>query len=99
MYIQIYEYLNKILSKWQCGFRQGYIAQHFILVMVEKWRQSLDNGWVSEALLTNLSEAFKSILYDLLIAKLKAYGFDYNSLQMLQSDLSNRKQRTQINDA
>ena len=23
MYIQIYEYLNNILSKWQCGFRQG----------------------------------------------------------------------------
>ena len=29
MYIQIYEYLNKILSKWQCGFRQGYSAQHY----------------------------------------------------------------------
>ena len=99
MYIQIYEYLNKILPIWQCGFRQGYIAQRFILVMVEKWRQSLDNGWVSEVLLTDLSKAFNSILYDLLIAKLKAYGFDYNSLQMLQSDLSNRKQRTQINDA
>ena len=38
MYIQIYEYLNKILSRWQCGFRQGYSAQHCLLVMVKKWR-------------------------------------------------------------
>ena len=92
MYIQIYEYLNKILSKWQCGFRQGYSAQHCLLVMVEKWRQCLDNGGVSGALLTDLSKAFDCILYDLLIAKLAADGFDYNSLQMLQSHLSNRKQ-------
>ena len=57
MYIQIYEYLNKILSKWQCGFRQGYSAQHCLLVMVEKWRQCLDNGGKSRALLTHLSKA------------------------------------------
>ena len=87
MYIQIYEYLNKILSKWQCGFLQGYSAQHCFLVMVEKWRQCLDNGGVSGASLTNLSKAFVSMLHDLLIAKFAAYAFDYNSLQMLQSYL------------
>ena len=99
MYIQIYEYLNKILSKSQCSFRQGYSAQHCLLVMVERWRQCLDNGGVSGALLANLSKAFDCILHDLLIAKLEAYGFDYNSLQTLQSYLSNRKQRTKINGA
>ena len=93
MYIQIYEYLNKILSKWQCGFCQGYSAQHSLLVMVEKWRQCLDHGGVSGALLTDLSKAFDSKLYGFLIANLAAYGFDYNSLQMLQSYLSNRKQK------
>ena len=58
MYIQIYEYLKKILSKWQCGFRQGYCAKHCLLVMVEKWRECLDNGGASGALLTDLSKAF-----------------------------------------
>ena len=28
MYIENSEYLNQILSKWQCDFRQGYSAQH-----------------------------------------------------------------------
>ena len=36
MYIQIYEYLKKILSKWQHGSRQGYSAQHYLPVIVEK---------------------------------------------------------------
>ena len=97
MCIQIYEYLNKILSKWQCGFRRGYSAQHCLLVMVEKWRQCLENGGVSGALLTDLSKTFNCILHDLLIAKLAAYGFDYISPQILQSYPSNRKQRTKIN--
>ena len=54
---------------------------------------------MSGALLTDLSKAFDCILDDLLIARLAAYDFDYNSLQMLQSYLSNRKQRKKINDA
>ena len=53
--------------------------------MVEKWRQCLDNGEESGALLTDLSKAFGCILHELLIAKLAAYGFDYNSLQTFQS--------------
>ena len=60
--------------------------------MVEKWRQWLDNGEVSGALITDLSKAFDCMLHDLLIAKLAAYSFGYNSLQILQSYLSNRKQ-------
>ena len=94
MYIQINEYLNKILSKWQCGFAQGYSAQHCLLVMVEKWRQCLYNKGVSGALLADLSKAFDCILHDLLIA---AYGFGCNSLPVVQSYLSNREQRTKIN--
>ena len=63
--------------------------------MVEKWRQCLDNGGVRGALLTDLSKAFDCILHDLFITKLAAYSFDYNSLQMLQSYLSNRENKGQ----
>ena len=54
---------------------------------------------MSGALLTDLSKGFDCILQELLIAKLAAHGFDCNSLQMLQSYLSNRTQRTGTNDA
>ena len=62
MYNQIYENLNEVLSKWQCGFRQGYSAQHCILVMI-KWRLWLEREGASGALLTDLSKAFDCILH------------------------------------
>ena len=49
-------------------------------------------------LLTNLSKAFDCQLHDLLIAKLAACGFNYESLTLMQSFLSNRKQRTKVNN-
>ena len=95
----MYAYLKKILSKWQCGFRQGYSTQHCLLIMTEKWCQCLDKGRISGALLTDLSKAFDCLLHDLLIAKLAAYGLDYDSLVFIQSYLSERQQRTKVNNA
>jgi len=92
----MYEYMDKYLSNSQCGFRKGYSAQHSLLVLVEKWRKSLDKGEKCGALLTDLSKAFDVLPHDLLIAKLNAYGFDYKSLALIASYLSNRKQRTKI---
>ena len=39
------------------------------------------------------------ISHDLLIAKLTAYGFDYQSLRIMESFLSSRQQRTKVNNA
>ena len=59
----------------------------------------MDKRGISGAILTNLSKAFRWILHDLLVAKLAAYGFDYQSLRIIESFLSNRQQRTEINNA
>ena len=56
MYDQMYKYFDQILSKHQCGFRQGYNTQHCLLVMVEKWKKVLHKGVVGGALLTDLSK-------------------------------------------
>ena len=76
MYYQMYKYFDQILSKYQCDFRQGYNTQHCLPVMIEKWKEVLDNDGLSGALLTDLSKDFGCIKHDLLIAKLDAYGFD-----------------------
>ena len=76
LYGQMYKYFSHILSRWQCGFRQGFSTQHCLLVMAEKWRKCLDKRGTSGAILTNLN---------LLIAKLATYGFEYQSLRIMES--------------
>ena len=56
----------------------------------------LENGGSCGALLVDLSKAFDCIVHDLLLAKLSAYDFDYNSLKLINSFLSGRKFRTKI---
>ena len=87
MYDQMCEYSIKILSKQQCGFRQVFSTQHCLLAMTKKWRKYLDKDGVSGALLTDLSKVFDYLLHDLLIEKLVAYCFDYESLTLIQSYL------------
>ena len=99
MFDQMYSYFNQILSKHQCGFRQGHSTQHSLLLMVEKLKKSLDNSGVGGMLLTDLSKAFDCLRHDLLIAKLAAYGFDQPSLCFIFSYLSGRTQRTKVNNA
>ena len=64
--------------------------------MSEKWKKVLDNGGSCGALLVDLSKTFYCIVHDLLLAKLSAYDFDYNSLKLINSFLTDRKFRTKI---
>ena len=99
IYKQILSFFDNIFSKYQCGFRKKYGTQHALLLMIEKWRKSLDNGDIFCAVLTDLSKAFDCLPHDLIIAKLKAYGFDEPSLKLMHSYLSGRKQRTKIGNS
>ena len=61
--------------------------------------RSIDRGKVLGALLTDLSKAFDCLNHDFLIAKLNAYGFSLPALRLIHDYLSNRKQRTRINNS
>ena len=61
MYNQISPYFDSLSSKFQCGFRKGFNAQHCLLTMVEKWRKTLGEGGETGAVLTDLSKAFDCI--------------------------------------
>ena len=45
------------------------------MAFLEKWKRSLDNHGYAGAVIMDLSEAFNTINYELLTAKLHAYGF------------------------
>ena len=76
LYDPIQVFFDSILSKYQCGFRRGYNAQHCLMTLIEKWKKSVDNGGAFGALFTDLSKAFDCLSHELLIVKLDVYGFD-----------------------
>ena len=91
-------YFDKFLSDQQCVFRKGYSTQHYFLNLLEKWKNSVDKDKSFGALLTDLSKAFDCLDHELLTAKLNAYGFTLAALRLIHGYLSNRKQRTKIDD-
>ena len=66
--------------------------------LLEKWRNSVDKGKSFGALLTDLSKAFDCLDHELITAKLNTYGFTLPALRLIHDYLSNRKQRTKIDD-
>ena len=99
LYDQIYAYTDSILSKAQCGFKKGFSTQHSVIAMIEKWRSNLDQGGICAVLFTDLSQAFDCLVYDFLVARLEVYGFTYKSLKLINSYLTDRKRRTNINSS
>ena len=93
---QLVPYINSVLSPYLCGYRKGYNAQSALITLIEKWRCILDKKGYAGAILMDLSKAFDTI-YELLIAKLQAYGIQKDSLKLIQSYLTDRWQRTKIN--
>ena len=96
---QITSFIDTLLSKYQCGFRTDFSAQHCLLAKLEKWKNDVDKGKVFGALLTDLSKAFDCLPHELIIAKLNAYGFKLPALKLMHGYLSHRKQRTKVNHA
>ena len=91
-------FIENILSDYLCGYRKNFNAQYALVAMIQKWKESLDrNGGMFGAVLMDLSKAFDTINHDLLIAKLKVYGFSDSALHIVKDYLSDRWQRTKIN--
>ena len=66
--------------------------------MVERWKKALGIRKIAGALLTDLSKAFDCLNHELLIAKHEAYGFHHSPITYIFSYLSDRKQRTNVNN-
>ena len=66
------------------GFRKTHTTQHSLVVMLEKWKKAIVKGECVSALFNDLSKAFDNVNHDLMIGKLKAYGFSGESLKFMQ---------------
>ena len=71
----------------------------FLRAITGKWKKKKkDYRGVFAALLTDLSKAFDYVSHELIIAKLQAYGFHIDALEIVHDYLSNRTQRVTVNN-
>jgi hypothetical protein len=95
---QIGHFFEDIYSPYLSGFRKGHSCQTLLMRLVEDWKKALDSHKVVGTILMDLSKAFDCLPHDLLLSKLKAYGFEESSITLMNSYLSHRKQRVKINE-
>ena len=66
-------------------------------MVVEKIVETLDNNEYCVSIFLDLAKAFNSICHEILLRKLESYCFSNNSISLLQSFLSDRKQSVKLN--
>ena len=95
---QIISYIDNLLSPYLFGYRKGSSTEQCLTVMLEQWKDALDDKGTAAAILTDLSKAFDCLNHNLLLSKMGAYGFDKGALEFIQDYLKGRRQRTRVND-
>ena len=101
IYEEIYGYFtkNKLFHPNLHGYRKHRSTQTALLQMYNKWIQSASDGQLSAVVLLDLSAAFILVDPELLLQKLRGYGFDTDILGWVESYLTNRFQAVWIDHA
>jgi hypothetical protein len=81
-------YFKDRISKYLSPYRKHYSCQTALLHLIEDWKRELDNGLTVGVIVLDLSKAFDSLPHSLLFAKLRAYGFNEDSLCLMESYLT-----------
>ena len=78
------------------GFRKQYGCSDLLSRLLTDWKISLDNKQLVGIIAIDLSKAFDCMPKGLLLSKMYAYGFSYDTCRLMKSYLCSRKQRVKI---
>ena len=96
---QLYLYLdhNNLLSEEQYGFRANHSAELAAINLADYIVQEIDRKLTPVNIYIDLSKAFDTLNFDILLCKLHYYGITDIALKLLKSYMSNRKQYVKYN--
>ena len=91
--MQIDTFMRDNHLKLLTGFRKNHSTQHYMISMLEMWKNTLDKGGYVSATFMDLSKAFDTLNHNLLIAKLGAYGSERDSFSFMKSYVNDTQQK------
>ena len=89
---------NKLLYKFQYGFRKGYSTTLALIDIVDMIHRETSNNNHVLGLFLDITKAFDSVEHNILLHKLYNYGFRGNVYNLLKSFLFNRHIFTSVNN-
>ena len=100
MHNQLHEYFssNELYYTSQYGFRSMHSTELATLELIDRNICDMDKNGTPINIYLDLSKAFDTIDHSILLYKLRHYGITDNSLLLLKSYLTNRKQYVQFDD-
>ena len=90
---------NSLLFNYQFGFRPKRSTEQAVIYFLDHIRREADKGRLTGALFIDLSKAFDTISYSVLLSKLPAFGITDNELNWLTDYSFNRKQVVKYNES
>uniref|UniRef100_A0A8C7Z1Z2 ribonuclease H n=1 Tax=Oryzias sinensis TaxID=183150 RepID=A0A8C7Z1Z2_9TELE len=88
---------NDLFTSAQHAYRPGHSTNTALVHMVDQWLTHLDDKKYVGAVLLDFTAAFDVIDHDILLAKLKCYGFSQLSLSLIRNYLNGRTQKVLFN--
>ena len=90
----MYEYFNKfkLLAEQQYGFRKQHSTEYAAVKLIDRVSREMEAGKIPANVYIDLSKAFDTLTFDILLYKLKYYGVTDTALDLMKSYLTNRKQ-------
>ena len=93
---QITHYFDPTLSPRLTAYRMNHSCETTLVRLTEDWKHAIDRKELVTILSTDMSKAFDSLCHNLVIKKLKAYGFTSQSVDLIRSFLNDRYSRVKL---
>lgn len=98
---QLAEYVfdNKIIPACQSGFRPDHSTATALVHITDELFRSIDSGKCACLILLDYSKAFDTLKHNILCSKLKYFGVNESSVEIVRSFLNGRSQTVVLGDS
>ena len=88
----MYEYFVKynLLTEQQYGFSKQHSTEYVSVNLIDHISKEMENGKIPTNVCIDLTKAFDTLTFDVLLFKLKYYGVTDTALNLMRSYLTNR---------